>query len=289
MPSMDSCEGFRLDLSRATDLSAAEPDDDFAARHALLARGYGGTPDPEDPADVLAMQMVLHIPKNNPVDRFDLLSAAASAVVQLCLDPRVGVGGPWHDDFSAWMTARIRKVARRARGAQWEAAQDVPGVTVTVNGAQARAMVPGRVGDVDPRIKRLQIGGTELSAEGSARVDPAHPVLWVNHRLGMTVGKSAAQVGHASMLLAAALPLAAVEQWRDAGYAVSVADADSELWKQLSHAVDARRAVAVHDAGFTEVEPGSRTVIALPGDTGPTRRESPNAVGEDGKRGIDES
>ena len=80
-----------------------------------------------------------------------MLAAAAAATAALCLDPRVGTGadgepGPWQRDYLAWTGARIRKVARRARGAQWLAAQDVDGVTVEVDGAQARAFVPGSGG-----------------------------------------------------------------------------------------------------------------------------------------------
>src|SRR3546814_3416959 len=63
--------------------------------------------------------------------RTALLEAAATAAVALCLDERVGFTedgepGPWHEDYSAWVGARIRKVSRRARGAQWLAAQEVP-------------------------------------------------------------------------------------------------------------------------------------------------------------------
>ena len=57
--------------------------DGFAARHGVLAAGYGSRPDPEDPAQVLAMPMVLHLPKVDPPARSDLLAAAASATVAL--------------------------------------------------------------------------------------------------------------------------------------------------------------------------------------------------------------
>ncbi|CCQ16991.1 putative uncharacterized protein [Rhodococcus sp. AW25M09] len=246
--------------------SAAEefsPDNTFDSRHAELARGYGGAEDPADPADVLAMPMVLHIPKIDPPLRFELLEAAAAATVTLCLDPRVGTGASWHEAFDEWTSARIRKVARRARGAQWAAAQHVPGVTVDVGGASARALVPGRVGDLDPRIKRLQIGGTDVPSE----VEPspaAGPVLWVDASLSMTVGKAAAQVGHASMLLAGAMSVDRCRQWAVAGYRCSVRSADPHQWARALDEVRAGRGVAVRDAGFTEVAPGSTTVIAVP-------------------------
>ncbi|MTE13126.1 peptidyl-tRNA hydrolase [Nocardia sp. CT2-14] len=210
------------------------------------------------------MQMVLHIPKNDPPARGALLAAAASAVVALCLDERVGPDGEWEERYLTWKRSRIRKVARRARGAQWLAAQEVDGVTVEFAGAQARALVPGPVGEVDPRIRRLQISGTELPAAEEIAVDPEYPVLWVNAELGMTVGKAAAQVGHASMLLAGALPVGRAYAWAAQGFRCTVAEADTAHWAELQRRVVEGGAVAVRDAGFTEVAPGSTTVIAVP-------------------------
>ncbi|WP_067692928.1 peptidyl-tRNA hydrolase [Nocardia jejuensis] len=236
----------------------------FAARHAELARGYGGGGDPQDPARVQAMGMVLHIPKADPPARRALLAAAATSVVALCLDERVGPGGEWEERYLGWKRSRIRKVARRARGAHWLAAQEVEGVTVEFEGAQARALVPGPVGETDPRIKRLQIGGTELPVEETEEIDTRYPVLWINAELGMTVGKAAAQVGHASMLLAGALPVRQAHDWATRGFRCTVADADPGQWARLLGRVEDGSGVAVRDAGFTEVAPGSTTVIAVP-------------------------
>ncbi|APE36322.1 peptidyl-tRNA hydrolase [Nocardia mangyaensis] len=236
---------------------------EFAVRHAELARGYGGNGDPDDPALVQAMQMVLHIPKVDPPARSALLAAAAAAAVAVCLDSRSGPGGDWAARYLAWKRSRIRKVARRARGAQWVAAGEVEGVTIEVDGAQARAFVPGPIGAIDPRIRKLQIGGTDLAHDDPGPPDPELPVLWVNAALEMSVGKAAAQVGHASMLLAGALPVAAAAAWADREFRCAVRDADERQWAQVSAEVAAGRAVAVRDAGFTEVAPGSMTVIAV--------------------------
>lgn len=242
-------------------------DGGFAARHAVLREIYTGAPrfralqDPQDPALVQAMQVVLHIPKAHPPARSALLAAAASSVVALCLHEGVGVGGPWHDAYLAWAGVRIRKVARRARGAQWEAATGVPGVTV---GGAAHACVPGPVGQVDPRVRKLQIGGTDLEHDSPGPAARGLPVLWVNAALGMSVGKAAAQVGHASMLLAGAMRAGQAADWAGRDFACSVRDADAQLWPLLLEQVRAGGAVAVRDAGFTEVAPGSVTVVALP-------------------------
>lgn len=253
-----------------TGTTPALPDDpEFAARHAVLARGYGHREDPEDPSQVLAMPIVLHIPKSDPPSRSALLEAAAAATVALCLDPRVGPGpdgepGPWQERFLAWNDARIRKVSRRARGSQWRAVQDLDGVTVEVDGAQARAFVPGPVGDLDPRMSRLQIGGTDVEPDdpAPASASASARVLWVNAALGMTVGKAAAQVGHASMLLAGALDIEEARAWAVDGYRCAVRDADPVQWTNLLAQVTDGTAIAVRDAGYTEVDPGSVTVIA---------------------------
>ncbi|RJO75046.1 peptidyl-tRNA hydrolase [Nocardia panacis] len=236
----------------------------FRLRYAELAAGYGDRADPADPAHVQAMQLVLHLPKADPPARSALLAAAATATVELCMDERVGPDGEWSQRYLAWKRSRIRKVARRARGAQWVAATEVAGVTAEVAGAQARAFVPGPVGEVDPRIRRLQIGGTDLEHDDPGPADPNLPVLWVNSALGMTLGKAAAQVGHASMLLAGALDLDAVRHWSELEFRCAVREADADRWRGLCERVRLGAATAVRDAGFTEVAPGSMTVIAAP-------------------------
>jgi peptidyl-tRNA hydrolase len=144
------------------------------------------------------------------------------------------------------------------------AAQDVAGITVEVGGAQARALVPGPVGELDPRIKKMQIGGTDLEHDNPGPPIPELPVLWIDPALEMTVGKASAQVGHASMLLAAAMSDEEAWRWAQAGFRCSVRDADPAQWADAVARLSSD-AVAVRDAGYTEVAPGSMTVIAVPG------------------------
>lgn len=229
----------------------------FEVGYRRLVEYTGGGQDPTDPADVLAMQMVLRIEKNDPPSRLDLLEAAARAVVLLCLDTRQ----EWAAPLDLWCGARIRKIARRARGAHWQAAQEVPGTTASTGDAWARALVPGRVGDVDRRISRLQIGGTDIPGDLAAASAPGL-CLWINPTLDMTVGKLAAQVGHASMLAVGLMTLETAENWYRDGCALSVRVASQERWADLRAAAQTGTAVAVRDAGFTEIAPGSVTVIA---------------------------
>nr|WP_064570658.1 aminoacyl-tRNA hydrolase [Gordonia sp. LAM0048] len=236
--------------------------DAIAADHRRLVGYVGGGDDPADPADVLAMAMVLRIEKNDPPDRTDLLTAAARAVALLCLDERSAGEGPWASAMDDWCGARIRKIARRARGAQWAAAQEVWGVTATEGGASARAFVPGRVGDLDRRVAKLQIGGTDVEGALSGEPPGRGVVLWTSPDLAMTVGKLAAQVGHASMLAAKLLTTGEAIRWKSDGCPLAVRQATPERWADLLAADAAGTAVAVRDAGFTEIAPGSVTVIA---------------------------
>ena len=214
----------------------------------------------EDPAKVRAMPVVLQVERDLP-GRTPLLEAAAAAAVALCLDERAQPGGEWHDEVADWMDGRIRKVSRRARGAHWAAVEDLPGVTVEVGGARARALLPWRVGELPKAVSRLQISGTELPLDSPGPLPEGTPLLWLNPAVPMTVGKLAAQVGHGSMLLAALAEAAGVDL---SGWdrRCAVRTADPARWRTLAEGTwAADGVVAVRDAGFTEVDPGTVTVV----------------------------
>lgn len=226
----------------------------------------------EAPEQVRAMPVILRIERAEPPDRTPLLEAAAAAAVAVCLDERAEPDGEWHEALVSWVDGRIRKVARRARGAHWDAVGALPGVTVTVAGASARALVPSRVVDTPKEVTRLQISGSDLPADTPGPAPDGVPVLWLNPAVTMTAGKAAAQVGHASMLLAAALradgQVDALSDWAAAGYRCAVRTPDRAQWTARHPGDDPagawrrRRVVAVRDAGFTEVDPGTVTVLA---------------------------
>jgi peptidyl-tRNA hydrolase len=92
----------------------------------------------------------------------------------------------------------------------------------------------------------------------------------------MSAGKAMAQVGHASMLLAAHLGHDDLAGWLGADLPVAVRTASAETWARLCAGPDDDReryaatgTVLVRDAGFTEVAPGTVTAVACrPGRSG---------------------
>jgi peptidyl-tRNA hydrolase len=207
-----------------------------------------------------ALPLVIRVERGAPPARTDALEAAAKGVLRFLSDPRVtDDDGAWAAAARAWEDARIRKVVRRARGAAWERAVTLPGITVAHRSAQLRVYPPVPVDDWPADLARLQVSGTDLD-DPLAPGEPAAgtPVLWLNPGLPMTAGKAMAQAGHGAQLAWWGLSPRARSAWLDRDLELAVRAAGPGQWAQLL----ASGLPVVTDGGFTEVAPGSATVVA---------------------------
>jgi peptidyl-tRNA hydrolase len=204
------------------------------------------------------LPLVVRVERSAPPARTDATEAAAQAVLTLLADPRA-IDGDWAAAVRAWDGARIRKVVRRARGADWRRVLELPGITIARRSAEVRVYPPVPVDAWPAELARLQVSGTELDdPEPPPVVDTGVPVLWLNPQLSMTAGKTMAQVGHAAHLAWRCLPGSARSAWQASGFELVVRTAPQHRWPDL---VTSELPV-VRDGGFTELAPGTCTVVA---------------------------
>lgn len=203
-----------------------------------------------------AMQLAVRVEKApERTAHSAVCAAAAMAVVRVLAAPIP----EWQAAVRHWETGRIRKVTRRARGARWTAVRSLPGITVEHAGAEVRAFVPGPVTDVPPELAKLQVAGLDLDDDPAIKAteppDPPYAAIALNPDVRMSTGKAAAQCGHAAHLLLRQAAEPGRTAWIEAGLRVHLER--DEPWRRCVE----RAAVAVHDAGYTEVPPGTMTAI----------------------------
>ncbi|MEV7735327.1 peptidyl-tRNA hydrolase [Streptomyces sp. NPDC088921] len=220
---------------------------------------FRSEPTARDQAPQFVLPLVVRIEKSAPPARTDALETAARAVLVLLSDERSVGDGEWAEVVRDWQDARIRKVVRRARGAEWRRAEGLPGITVTGKSAEVRVFPPVPLDGWPKDLARLQVSGTDLDdPQQPAAADETAPVLWLNPDLDMSAGKAMAQAGHGAQLAWWELSDEERAAWRDAGFPLAVRAADPERWGELT----AGGLPLVRDAGFTEIAPGSCTVVA---------------------------
>lgn len=215
--------------------------------------------DLRDEKPQFVLPLVVRMERDAPPARTDALETAARAVLEILTDDRSLGDGEWARAVADWQDARIRKVVRRARGAEWRRANTLPGLTVTGAEAEVRVFPPVPLDGWPKELAKLQVSGTDLD-------DPAAPgpvpdgaaVLWMNPELDMSAGKAMAQAGHGAQLLWWAMDGADRKAWQEAGFPLAVRTATAEDWPALTTS----GLPVVRDAGFTEIAPGSCTVVS---------------------------
>jgi peptidyl-tRNA hydrolase len=164
-------------------------------------------------------------------------------------------------DLAAWRE-RPGKVTLRARGGQWDQllADEAHALAGDADGEAVVALPPRRRSARGPLLERMQAMTSALEPPPERiEAEPARLTYLVNPRLDMSSGKTLAQIAHAAVLAAEG---GALEDWVAGGCAAQVAAPKQSTFDALctSDGLAAR----VVDAGLTEVEPGTVTVLALP-------------------------
>ena len=210
------------------------------------------TPQPE-----LVLPYVVRIERTDPPTRTDALEAAARGVLLILTRP----APDWVEAVRAWDGQRIRKVVRRARGAEWRRAEALPGLTVRNGSAEVRVFPPIPVDEWPRDLARLQVGGTDLDDPTPAPVMAGTPLVLLSPDLELTAGKAMAQAAHAAQLGWRASGLADRAAWAAQDFDLAVRTATPAAW----HRALTAGVPVVHDAGFTEVAPDSQSAaVVLP-------------------------
>jgi peptidyl-tRNA hydrolase len=207
-------------------------------------------------ASEMALPLVVRIERPDPPSRTDALEAAVRAVLTMLTSEEPD----WQHAIRAWDGSRIRKVVRRARGADWRRAESLPGITIDHRTAQVRVYPPLSIEAWPPELARLQVGGTELPDPQPEPPDPEVPWILMSAELELSAGKAMAQAGHAAQLGWRAMRARARRRWHGEQFRCSVRTATPELWRSVLRS----RVPMVRDAGFTEVAPGSVTAAFVP-------------------------
>lgn len=162
--------------------------------------------------------------------------------------------------WNQWLKGRFTKSVRRGTAGQFETAAEFAASDVMVGEAHALGFVPVSYDDMLPVLSKMQVSGTEYPRSELWVVDHEGPVVYINSDIDMSTGKAAAQAAHGLFAWALRLDLEAREHWVGSGLPVTFLEAPAKEIKTLS---GLGGAVPIVDAGFTEIDPGTMTVVAL--------------------------
>lgn len=174
--------------------------------------------------------------------------ATAHAIVKFFDSENILHKGEWRPEVDKWLNGRIRKVARRARGAEWEAVKALPHVYASYGKAEVIVLPPHPNFAPPAEIKKLQISGMDLERQTAPANNNVKGLEFtVTPDVIMSTGKSLAQVGHAIQLAIFNSTPEAVTEWVEQKTPIHICEWDAYgVWT-----------AEVHDAGFTEIPSGT--------------------------------
>jgi peptidyl-tRNA hydrolase len=207
----------------------------------------------------------LVVRKDHPLTLAGAMAIAGAGAVR-CAD-RFRAHPRWADAYAAW-EPRPRKVALRASPdelVELGGTLDAAPIATTL-GETLLALPPRRRSAREPLLAALRPYTDPPRGSATAELEGDGPPLVYVVRPGVlrTAGKAMTQAGHAALLCVRELEPRhpeAFAAWRAGGLRGELREVDDAEWAALRQSPDA---VVVADAGLTQVEPGTETVIALP-------------------------
>ncbi len=195
--------------------------------------------------DPLVMYLVV---RHRSVRPFIELATAAALATRRCA-ARYRDDERRRDGFDDWWRHSFRKVCLRAEPREWEDVRLLDHERV----GDVACLPPVRRSSRDRVLVRMQaLSGEVGPLPGEAEAEPDALTLVVATDLGMSAGKTLAQLGHAALMADL-----------DPRLRLRIAGASAAEWGRLRDSA----AAIVRDGGLTEIEPGSETVIVLsPGE-----------------------
>lgn len=212
-----------------------------------------GDPEGESP---WAMQCIVKDAK----DFNSLQLAHAMAVAVASFLDSIEPGTPRAEAHARWMKGRIRKILRRAKNSTWEAVQAEDGETYEIDGVHLRILTPTAMDAIPKTVSKCQVSHLSTLENTVATHGSPLPYLkiYTNRSLNMSAPKAAVAAAHVAQLMAMKLTPEDYAAWKNDSFALTVSSLGT-----LGNFEEAMATVTVHDAGLTEVTPGSITAIGL--------------------------
>ena len=211
--------------------------------------GYRGIEEEELEPYVLPIILRLEKTEDTLPTHEEAQLALAAAILGFFDSEKTAPGGAWREATDKWLAGRIRKVARRARGKEWETVRSMDGIYAKYGNAEVVILPPHPNFDAPAEIKKLQVSGLDLARQPIEEDYFDGLGFAVNPHIEMTTGKTLAQVGHAVQLTIFKSSVSELQTWVEASCPFVILPWEAKVaWDAV-----------IHDAGFTEVAPGSET------------------------------
>jgi peptidyl-tRNA hydrolase len=194
--------------------------------------------------------MYLVVAKTAAGSRQALLTDGARAA--LAIEQQLAEDQAYRPAFDSWWEESFRKVSLRAKPSQWQAIQELPGASF----GQVRALVPSKRSARDPILAKLQTLNEQTTIAVTDQPEPAQRLsYYLLDTIGL--GKQLAQIAHAGLKLAVEHHLDLADLIATPTAVILTNAAELERQYQATGLIS-----EIRDAGLTEVEPNTRTVVA---------------------------